>query len=1393
MANHKTQRKRLASAVGAVFATSLCLSSASADDTEVFFGQVDPDLDIFPNVLFVLDTSGSMRRTDNTGSTRLERMKDALDTILDNTANVNVGVMRFNGSYGGGSVLFPVTPIDQEICKQSNCGNQSSAPQVGSGANDVEERDDTGAVDSDGNVLNMGFVNNSNRSIGVRFDSLNIPQGAKIVSAFIEFTSDNDRNSDANFTIRGHKLDHSPIFTEVQNDVTARPLTGAIVNWNNIQDWKQGLVYPTDDFSDVLQEIVDQDAWCGGNAASFMIQGSGQRDARSFEQSASDAPKLKFTYDASNIPSGGGCVNKTVVANISAGTDDAEQSTYYGRTITGSSDLEMPYDRGNEQIVGLRFSDIQIPKNALITDASLEFEVDRPHTGDLSLKVSGEAHDDPPTYRSTWRNISNRAKTSSVIWSNVDAAATNSKIIAPGLAPIVQEIVNRGGWQSGNAMAFMVEKVSGNNMRELESYNGEPANPPKLRINYRATSDRSDPSLITARDKLKEVVAGLTATGGTPIVDAYYEAAKYFRGENVDYGTKRGTYKNKYHRVSVPESYSGGSVYRPSGCTDQDLDQSDCKYERIDGNAQYISPFKSSCQTNHIVFLSDGAATSNSAVSKVKSLIGMDAGTACINRDGDEHCGEELAAWLNESDHASGITGTQNISTYTIGFNFSSNFLEDIAQAGGGSYFQASSAEQLVNVFQSILGDVLSVDTSFVAPGATVNQFNRLTHRSDIYFALFKPDQRPTWTGNLKRYQITEKNGEIAIVDATNEPAIDTTTGFFKDTSQSHWLEDVATQGVDGNQVAKGGAAMKLEFDTKARNIYTYVGDYPLPSGGVSLTQNAQALHENNANITVDTLGIANKGNSDAERQGYRNDLLKWARGIDVKDDDDDNDTTDWRQHMGDPMHARPVIINYAAAPEAETLVFVGTNEGFLHAFENINGTEKFAFVPKDVMPNFDTFWNNQAGDSHPYGLDGSLSIWTNDINENVTVDPGEKAFLYTGMRRGGDKYYAFDVSDQNNPKLAWVIDGSTPGFGELGQTWSKMTPSKIRFKGEERDVLIFTAGYDDNQDYTLDTNRNRVPRTEDTKGRGLFIVDAEFGTLLYSALPNGTSQAVGDVSRFNDLNYSMPANLKVIDVDLDGFSDQIYASDTGGQVWRFDLTPHHQSGELLKGGVIADLGGSGNNDERRFYYEPDVAMISNNGDRFLSVSIGSGWRAHPLDLSTDDRFYMIKMRNLFAAPPGYGKSTDGGTTYEPITEADLVDITGLDDPPTNEFGWLYDLGATGEKVLGASVTADSNVIFSSYRPALAVGACTTAIGGGSVYTLKIIDGSPAIDNNGDGELTVEDVEVELAHGGIPPEPALLITENGPIILAGPEQIPADIEDLTHRTFWVDQATIDDQ
>jgi len=685
MFRQKNSNSRCTSFIYAALATVVSLSAAFADDTEVFFGQVNPDLDTNPNVMFVLDTSSSMQKFDGTGESRLQRMKNALTTILDGATDVNVGIMRFNGAKGGSAVLFPISPIDKELCNDGSCSGQGAELDGTSPGKDAEESLVNHRIDTDGNVLGIGNTSGGiPQIVGVRFPDINIPQGATITSASLGFTASANANAASNFQVVGELTPDSAPFTENDKNLFNRPATSASADWVPSEPWQKDVAYESDSVANVLQEIVNQEDWCGGNALSMLITGTGSRSAHSVDRSSDFAPTLKFTYSSSNNDN---CGDKTVVSSITSGTDDAEQRlTQNNRVIATSTDLEITFDNDREQLVGLRFTDINIPKGSTVTGASIEFEVDESPTGNMSAWVQGEAKGNPETFIEHNGNISNRPLTNAIVaWDNIPSAAGNEKVLLEGLEPIAQELVDRGDWSSGNPMVFIFSRKSDNGKRAFESYDGEAANAPTLRITYKEAGNSN--GVVTSRDKLREVVNGINIASGTPIVDAFYESANYFRGADVDYGKRRGTFTNVNNRVSVPESYTGGTVSRNGNCTDDNLNHEDCESEVILGNPRYISPMVSSCQTNHIVLLSDGNPSSNTSAGKVRALTG----TSSCRSSGNEACGEELAEWLNKNDHSSTINGTQNIITHTIGFNFSSSFLSDIAHEGGGAYYQADS------------------------------------------------------------------------------------------------------------------------------------------------------------------------------------------------------------------------------------------------------------------------------------------------------------------------------------------------------------------------------------------------------------------------------------------------------------------------------------------------------------------------------------------------------------------------------------------------------------------------------------------------------------------------------------------------------------------------------
>ncbi len=195
-------------------------------------------------------------------------------------------------------------------------------------------------------------------------------------------------------------------------------------------------------------------------------------------------------------PQGG--VTSTEV-RVSARSDDAEERAT-GSVSLGSSDLEFMFDGGADQnATGLRFNGMTVPQGASIVNAYIQFEVDEVNTGVTSLTIQGEATDDALTFSSSGGNISNRARTAALVpwdpapWTSRGAAGIDQQ--TPDIRSIVQEIVNRPGWTSGNSMVII---ITGTGERTAESFDGVAAAAPLLRVEYSTGSGTNQAPTVAA-------------------------------------------------------------------------------------------------------------------------------------------------------------------------------------------------------------------------------------------------------------------------------------------------------------------------------------------------------------------------------------------------------------------------------------------------------------------------------------------------------------------------------------------------------------------------------------------------------------------------------------------------------------------------------------------------------------------------------------------------------------------------------------------------------------------------------------------------------------------------------------------------------------------------------
>jgi hypothetical protein len=174
----------------------------------------------------------------------------------------------------------------------------------------------------------------------------------------------------------------------------------------------------------------------------------------------------------------------TVYSPISGSSDDAEEKET-GQVLLTSSDLELVYD-GNIQIVGLRFTNLNIPHKARIDTAFIQFTTDEiVDANPCNLMIYGQASDDPQTFIDVNSDVSSRPKTNAVVaWTPeewiVDDEADSLQQTG-NLKTIVTEIVNRSGFNTNSSIAFIIE---GTGTRTATAYDGDPEKAPVLYVRY---------------------------------------------------------------------------------------------------------------------------------------------------------------------------------------------------------------------------------------------------------------------------------------------------------------------------------------------------------------------------------------------------------------------------------------------------------------------------------------------------------------------------------------------------------------------------------------------------------------------------------------------------------------------------------------------------------------------------------------------------------------------------------------------------------------------------------------------------------------------------------------------------------------------------------------------
>lgn len=824
---------------------------------------------------------------------------------------------------------------------------------------------------------------------------------------------------------------------------------------------------------------------------------------------------------------------------------------------------------------------------------------------------------------------------------------------------------------------------------------------------------------------LKNFVGTLTPRTNTPLTETLAEAGLYF--------AEKASWFN-----SDTVNYPRGGKYPDS---------------IVDAYNSTLShpPIEHRCRKNYIILMTDGEPTHDNAVTLKNRYINGDyiAGGGLPALD-------DVAAYLHDNDINANFTTpdySQNILVYAIGFQGGDpDLLRETARRGGGTYFDATSPEDLSRAFTTIMFDINERRTLFAAPVVPVSLNSRAYAGEYVYMSLFQPSGKGRWIGNLKKYGLGADNQFVSC--GTGTPILDA-DGNIRDTALSCW-----SASADGPAVDKGGVGEKLSLREDAtRRIYANI------TGTSDLTDPANAFSKENENIAADAFGVADK-----------NALIDEVRMV----------GKNWR--LGDLNHSRPAVVTYGSGEGSASRIFVGANDGLLHCFNDADGEETWAFVPSEQFGRLKAL----SSGKHSYFMDGSPAVA--DKSDGTKI-------LICGERRGGSHYYAIDISEPDRPRYLYT-------HATDGQSWK--TPQFMPVAvgdGESAEVLLITGGYDPSLDRDLPAERGRSVYTIDAvtgAATGFAAGTGDFEEM--SCIVSASALDMIDDGRF--------LISQIYAADLDGhlyaFRDNDHPEDRTALDGSWQKT---RLFSVVSGGrkIFEDVDVVP--EKIRFFNPEDNKWERTPGD---FVYFGTGDRENPLRTNQTDHFYCVKndwrtgpltVTGVVGDYPTLdddpGMDPDGNDNDPVIIDVsdNLIQDGTADEQKAARLaleadynrGWFLTLGNDGEKCLSTPVVYDGVVYFTTYTPPapepVNTDPCLHSNPGEGVTRLYAIDyrtGAAVCDFNGDGLLNREDRSKIILDGliSIAPSPNIFITDSGDKLLVGPhaEDPLSDLEGV--RIFY---------
>jgi type IV pilus assembly protein PilY1 len=663
------------------------------------------------------------------------------------------------------------------------------------------------------------------------------------------------------------------------------------------------------------------------------------------------------------------------------------------------------------------------------------------------------------------------------------------------------------------------------------------------------------------------------------------------------------------------------------------------------GSAGYASPIISgaACQLNYLIVISDGE-------------------------------------WADPASVVNNATQLKNqnpsIKTFAVGLALGSSSANytNLAVAGGTKVpLYASNEQELLAALTDAIKQIISSTLTFSTPAVT----SEITKDNFIYQSTFSYAPNKQWEGSLKKYQL---NSDSTI----------------------------------GNLVWDAGSRLNSK-SASSRQLWT-VGLSGTGLNNFTTTYRSE----------LKTLFQSSLTSSDVQTDN----LINFVRGVDTYDQDGDNNTSEERHKLNDIYRSQISIVgppsssisytsiyedsyyrsvnNYSnfingincggSCANRKEIVLAGSNAGILHAFDTSTGDELWGFIPPSMLNKLPKIISSTPNVTNAiYGVDGSPVV------KDIYYGGSWRTIAITGLGRGGNSYFALDITNPLSPSHLFTIENddigkvvnfwnssgskttylysfgsvsdSTKDYSKLGESWSTPRVLRMKISGVDKWVAVFGAGYNGGVNPNL--------------GSAAFVMDLENGGNLV--------KKIDITDKSNTIANSVPSDLIAVTANgttkANYYGAMVYVPDYEGKITKINLT---SSGTLYQTTQLFDTEASTTNG--RYILTGAEVTVSSDNNLWLYFGTGDTQKLQDQISGTQNRLYGIKDKDF----PNFVSLGSAGSVLNCKNTT-----TQTSCPTSGDLGWYIDL-PNYQKLTAQPTIKNTSVYFPLYEPTTGTNICNT-------------------------------------------------------------------------------------